>query len=143
MATRDDFTDEEWDRLHRGVTGSGLLVSVSDRSLFDGFKEAGALARHLVDARRSGDSTLVRDLAATRGTGFGLTASPEEVERETLAALRDASTLLSERAPGEFEAYRTLVLEVAESVARAAGGGDAAEGAAVGRIRSALGTPAA
>jgi len=30
MTTRNDFTPDEWTALHRGVTGSGLLVSLSD-----------------------------------------------------------------------------------------------------------------
>jgi len=45
---------------------------------------------------------------------------------------------LRQKAPDEVDAYRALVLEVAESVGRAAGGGDAAEQSAVEKIRSAL-----
>ena len=44
MATRTDFTDEEWAALEKGVMGSGLLVSLADRGFFETFKEAGALA---------------------------------------------------------------------------------------------------
>ena len=79
MAGKADFTEQEWEALHKGVTGSGLLVSLSDRSFFDSFKEAGALARHLASARQDSSSELVRELAETRGTGFGITASPGEV----------------------------------------------------------------
>ena len=41
MATKTDFSEAEWDQLHKGAAGAGLLVSVSDRSFFDSFKEAG------------------------------------------------------------------------------------------------------
>ena len=34
MAGKSDFTEEEWEQLRRGVTGAGLLVATSDRSLF-------------------------------------------------------------------------------------------------------------
>jgi hypothetical protein len=139
MATRTDFTEQEWDALQKGLMGAGLLVSVSDRSFFDSFKEAGALARHIAEARRTGASELIRELASTRGTGFGLTSSPDQIERETLAALQEAKTVLQAKAPEESEAYRQLVVEVAKSVADAAGGGESAEGGAIAKIEAALG----
>ena len=36
MATKTDFTEQEWESLHRGVVGAGLLVATSDRGFFDG-----------------------------------------------------------------------------------------------------------
>lgn len=138
MATKSDFTEQEWETMHKGVTGAGLLMSVSDRSFFDSFKEAGALARHVGEARQSGSSELIRELAQTRGTGFGLTSSPDEVERETLEALRTAVQTLEAKAHEDAEDYRAFVLEVAESVANAAGGGETVEQATLDKIRSAL-----
>ena len=143
MTGKADFTAEEWETLQKGVTGAGLLVSLSDRSFFDTFKEAGALARHLAEARRDNASELVRELTETRGTGFGMTSSPGEVESETLGALRSAVATLEAKAPGEVESYRRFVLDLAESVARAAGGGESAESGTLDRIRSALAGAAA
>jgi hypothetical protein len=114
-------------------------MSVSDRGFFDSFKEAGALARHLTEGRRNSTSELIRELAETRGTGFGLTSSPAEVEGETLEALRESIATLEAKAPGEADAYRSFVLEVAESVAAAAKGGETGESDALDKIRSALG----
>jgi hypothetical protein len=142
MAGKANFTEQEWETLHKGVTGAGLLVSVSDRSFFDSFKEAGALARHLAGARKDSSSELVRELAETRGTGFGVTSSPAEVESETLEALHSAVATLESKAPDEVEAYKSFVLDVAQSVAEAAEGGSEAERAVVEKIRSALGGPA-
>ena len=138
MATKTDFSENEWETLHKGVTGAGFLVAVSDRGFFDTFKEAGALARHLREARESGSSELIRELADTRSTGFGITESPTEIETETLGALRNAIQTLQAKAPDEVDAYRSFVLEVAESVGNAAGGGETAEGAALEKIRSAV-----
>ena len=138
MAGKSDFTEQEWESLRKGATGAGLLVSLSDRGLFDTFKEAGALATHLKDARSGNESQLVRELAEGSGTGFGLTSSPDEVERETLEALRSSKGTLETKAPEEADAYRQFVLDVAESVGRAAGGGEAAESGALEKIRSAL-----
>jgi len=140
MAGKADFTEQEWETLHKGVTGAGLLVSVSDRGFFDSFKEVGALAKHLARARKDSSSQLVRGLAETRGTGFGVRSSPTEIESETLEALRASVATLESKAPDEVEAYKSFVLDVAQSVAEAAEGGSEAEGAVVEKIRSVLAT---
>ncbi|MFL5980135.1 MAG: hypothetical protein ACJ74R_00300, partial [Gaiellaceae bacterium] len=133
-----DFTEQEWESLQKGVVGTGLLVSLSDRSFFDTFKEAGALGKHVAQARQTSPSDLIRQLAEVHGTGFGVTSAPEKVERETLDALRSAKQALEAKAPEELDAYRQLVLEVAQSVANAAGGGDGAEQQAIEKVRSAV-----
>ena len=138
MAKKTDFTDQEWEALQKGVTGAGLLVSLSDRSFFDSFKEAGALGKHVAQAKQSSSSELVRELANVRGTGFGLMSSPDEVENETLEALQTAKTTLESKAPDELESYRQFVVEVAQSVADAAGGGETTEGGAIEKVKSAF-----
>jgi hypothetical protein len=138
MAGKSDFTEQEWEALQKGVVGAGLLVSLSDRSFFDSFKEAGALGKHVAQAKQSSSSELVRELADVRGTGFGLTSSPQEVEQETLTALQSAKAALQAKAPDDLPEYRELVLDVAQSVGAAAGGGDTAESGAIEKVRSAL-----
>ena len=138
MAKKSDFTEQEWEALQKGVVGAGLLVSLSDRSFFDTFKEAGAMGKHIAQAKQSGQNDLIRELADVRGAGFGLTSSPEKVEQETLQALQQAKTALQAKAPDALEPYRQLVVEVAESVASAAGGGETAESGAIEKVRSAV-----
>jgi hypothetical protein len=138
MASKADFTEQEWEQLRKGVTGAGLLVSLADRSFFDTFKEAGTMAKHLGQARGSSDSQLIRELAHGRGSGFGLTASPDQVESETLESLRAAVTTLEQKAPDEVEAYRSFVTEVARSVGDAAGGGEEKEAEATRKLEAAL-----
>ena len=137
MAGKQDFTEEEWDQLRKGATGAGLLVAASDRSFFDSFKEASSLAKYMKGARDD-DSQLLRDLASEGGTGFGMIASPDEVENGTMDSLRAAAATLRAKAPDELEGYRAFVLELAESVGKAAGGGDQAEAAAVEKLKAAL-----
>ena len=137
MAGKTDFTEEEWEQLRKGATGTGLLVSASDRSFFDTFKEAKSLASYLKGSRDD-DSQLVRELASEGGTGFGLIASPKEVEGGTMEALRGAVEILQAKAPDELESYRAFVLELAETVGKSAGGGDRAEAATVEKVRAAL-----
>ena len=138
MAGRSDFTEEEWNALRRGVTGAALLVSASDRSFFDTFKEAGAFAKHLAAGRTEESSQLVRDLSAERGTGFSIGTSPEELDRETMDALMAARTVLERKAPEDVDDYRAFVTDIARSVAASAGGGDDAEARVVERIDAAL-----
>ena len=137
MAGKSDFTEEEWEQLRKGATGAGLLVSVSDRGFLDSFKEASSLAKHLVGARKD-ESQLVRELAEGRPAGFGVTASPDEVENETIGALQASVATLRAKAPDELDSYRAFVLELAESAGKAAGGGDQAEAAAVEKVRAAV-----
>jgi hypothetical protein len=139
MAKKSDFTEQEWESLQKGVLGAGLLVSLSDRSFFDTFKEAGALGKHVAAAKQNQTSELVRELADVRGAGFGVTSSPDKVEHETLEALGSARATLEAKAPEELEPYRQFVVEVAQSVASAAGGGEAAESGAIEKVRSAIG----
>ena len=138
MAGKADFTEEEWKALEKGATGSGMLVSVADRDLTDSFGEASALAKALA-AHRESPSELVRELSGTRGTGFGLSASPQEVESETLSSLATALSALEAKAPDEVDAYRQLVRDVAEAVAEAKGGVKPNEAAMLASIEAALG----
>lgn len=141
MATRADFTEDEWETMRKGVTGAGMLVSIGDRDFTDTFGEVAALAKRLGEERKK--SQLTGELAAGRPSGFGMTASPEEVEAGTLEALRSATAILAAKAPDEVGAYRELVLEVAESVADAKGGVKPGETGAIDKIKSALGSDGA
>jgi len=139
MATKSDFTDAEWGALHKGVTGAGMLVSVGDRDFTDTFGEAGALAKRMREEHEQSPSELMREIAGVHGSGFGFTASPQKVETETLEALHTATSTLAAKAPDELEAYRKLVLDVADAVANAKGGVKEGETAAIAKIKEALG----
>ena len=139
MATKSDFTDEEWEAIQKGVTGAGMLVSGADRDFTDSFGEASALAKALAKEREQSPSALMREVAAVRGTGFGFVASPKEVESETMASLATATAAIAAKAPEETDAYRQLVLRVADAVAEAKSGIEAGETAALDRIRAAVG----
>jgi hypothetical protein len=140
MATKADFTEDEWKAMQKGVTGAAALVSVSDRDFTDSFGEASAIAKYLSEQHEKSESALVRDLAKVRGTGFGLTASAQEVEAETIDALHAATETIGAKAPDELDLYRQLVVGVAERAADAKGGLTPPEEAALGRIKEAVGS---
>lgn len=140
MGSKADFTEEEWKAMQKGVTGAGMLVSASDRDFTDTFGEVGALARYMAEQHEQSESQLVRELAEVHGSGFGLTSSAEKVETETLASVRSAIATLTSKAPDELDAYRQLVLGVADHVANAKGGLSPAESAAIHKVSEALGS---
>jgi hypothetical protein len=138
MATKADFTEEEWKTMQKGVTGAGMLVSVSDPDFTDSFGEASSLAKYLAEQQRS-DSVLIRDLAHVHGTGFGFTTSREEAETETLDALRSAVATIQAKAPDDLVAYQGVVIGVAEHVASAKTGVKPSETDAIAKIKEAVG----
>ncbi len=140
MAAKTDFTDQEWDTLQKGVTGAGMLVSLADPGFFDGFKEIGALTKHLAEAQTKSTNPLIGEVAKVKGTGFGLTSSPQEIESQTIEALKSSMSTLKAKAPDDVQAYRDFVLNVAKAVAEAAKGTGASETDAIQKIDAALAT---
>jgi hypothetical protein len=139
MATKADFTDDEWKAMESGITGAGMFVAIVDRGFFDNFKESSALAKHLAAAHTRSESPLIRELASGHARPFGMTASPAEIEQSTVEALQQGVAALQAKSPDDLPAYKALVLDVAESVAAAAKDVSAQENKAIERIRSALG----
>ena len=126
----------------KGITGSGMLASLSDRDLTDTFGEAGAMAKYLSGQQVAGSTDLIRELARIpTARVFGFTTSPDRVRTETMEALSVASiATLQAKAPTEVEPYRQLVLGVAQAVADAKGGEVPVETVVIEQIREALGT---
>ena len=138
MATKADFTEDEFETLQRGVTGAGMYVSLADADFTDSFGEAKALAKFLASQRES-TSTLVRDISGVHSSKFGLGTSPSELEAGTQSAIRDSLALLAQKAPDEVEPYKQMVLGAAEQVAGAKGGGTSEkEAAAIAKVKEAL-----
>ena len=138
MATKADFTGDEWKQLHMGVSGAGMLVSMADRDVSDSFGEATALAKYLAGQSVSAPTQLMRELAGVHSTGFGLFATPAKVHDETMAAIAAALVVLKAKAPDEIAPYRDLALGAAEATAQAKGGIKPGEQAVIDQLRAAL-----
>ena len=139
MATKNDFTEPEWEALQKGLTGSAMLVSLSDRDFTDTFGEVGAMAKYLAGQNVAATSDLIRELAKTRGSGFGLGTSPDKMRAETMEALRSSIATLQAKSPADVDPYRELVLGVTQAVADAKGGVVPVETAMMEVIRESLG----
>ena len=139
MATKADFTKDEWETLERGLTGTGMLVSVADPGVMDSFGESSALAKYLASQRVAGTTELMRELGGTHGTGFGLTTNLDEVRAGTILALQSAVGILTAKAPEELDPYRQMVLGVATAVAEAKKGVSPTEEAVISAVKEAVG----
>ena len=111
-----------WTHLPKGITGSAMLVSLSDRDFTDTFGEVGALTKYLQGQQVAGWTELIREAREARGTGFGVTTGPDKMRAETMASLESGLAALAAKAPDEVEAYRQLVLGTSQAVADAKGG---------------------
>ena len=138
MATKADFTEDEWKAMQEGITGAGMLVAISDPGFFDTFKEASALAKHVNEAHTKNDSALVRELAEGHDKPFGATSSAADAEKATVEALHAAVAALEAKSPEDLPAYKAVVLDVAQSVAEAAKGVSASESKELDTIHAAL-----
>ena len=141
MATKADFTTEQWETLAFAVTDSMMFVTVSNGPHFwESMSETTAAARYLVDQARTSTSTLVRDLATDSGHYRDKAAKAGgEMESVTLDRLSSAAAILHEVAPDELDAFRGLVLGVADAAAEAKNGVDPVERNAIEKVKSALG----
>src|SRR3954452_14803531 len=138
MATKADFTEEEFTTLQRGLSGAGMLVSLADQDFTDSFGEAKALAKYLV-SQRDHESALIRDIAEVHSSKFGLRTSPAELEAGTTSAIHDSLALLAQKAPEDVDAYKEVVRGAAQHVADAKGGGTSdKEAAAIAKVNAAL-----
>jgi len=141
MATKSDFTAEQWSSMAFAVEDSMMLVSVANGPhFFESMGEATASARYMADQAKTNDSTLVRDLA----TGLGmhrdktLPRDLDAMESAVLARVAEASKIVADVAPDELPAFKTFLLGVANAAAQAKNGVDENEQAAIDKIEGAL-----
>ncbi len=145
MTGKADFTAEEWHLVVQGPPTAGMIVITAQRG--GTFRETFSIAKSYTEAgKQHGGSELLGEIVAHRPeldrTRFH---SPEELREHGLQHLRDAVALLSSKAPGELDAYRSFTLTLAENVAdahRERGsdqGTSDAERAAIDEITTALG----
>jgi hypothetical protein len=152
MGGRADFTESEWMTMQRAVTSAGYIVALSEGgTAADMLPEVLAITQLLSGAGRNHHNQLVRELASMAHvqSGWRPEVKAAEYERQSLAAIRTATDLVTKKAQGDAKPFRDFVLELAEAAARAHKEGgigglggtlvSPAEAAAIGRVRKALG----
>lgn len=141
MATKADFSADEWQVLQWALSDATVYASMADPGFFDSFKELSAVARFVAAQRDFSPSTLVQDLASdlTARRDPDLAANPSAIGEAALRRIEQAAAIVHDRCPEESEALRVLVLGAARVAAKAAGGESTQESTALARIEAALG----
>jgi hypothetical protein len=166
MATKANFTPDEWKSVLQSPLLVGIAVSAADPSgLFGMLKESMASARALVEAKTDPNAdelvkAVAGDFETSEGRGLAQDgvkallagAKPSDISAKAGDALRALSALLDAKAPGDAAAYKTWLAHIANAVAEAAPEGgflgfggtqvSEAEKASVAQIAAALGVSA-
>jgi hypothetical protein len=121
MTTKAAFSPSEWQLVLAGPPAAGLLVITASHG--GTFRETIAMSKAYVEARaQHGESELLDEIVAEkprieRGGGVH---NPEELRDQSLDCLREATTLLEDKATvEERDDYRRFVLAVSSKVAAA------------------------
>ena len=137
MATKTNFTPEEWNRLLGSVLVVTVAVSAAEPSgLWGLLKESMASGRALLEAKTcAGSNALVKAVADELATSEGQSAAREslragfagatqaDVKARAIAALRDIGALLDAKAPEDASAFKAWLRQTAERAAEASSEG--------------------
>ena len=134
MADKSTFTADEWKTLLESVMAAGLAVTAAEPSgLFGLLQESFAGGKMLAKAKMDAASNpvikaVVDDLATSEGRSASrdglqqaLTGKkPGEMTAACLEILGKANDILSAKAPGDADAFKTWLRQISQSVAEAA-----------------------
>jgi hypothetical protein len=133
MASKHDFTPEEWTKILESTMLAGMAVSAADPSdLWSLIKEGAASSSAMAAAKwDAGSNELVKavvaDLEATEGRSTVrdalrkrfANAKPADVVLGSLESLREVSTALAAKAPGDASVFKAWLNNISRKVAEA------------------------
>ncbi|HSZ35452.1 MAG TPA: hypothetical protein VK773_00050 [Acidimicrobiales bacterium] len=120
MASKSDFTDEEWRVILEAPPSAGMIVVTAQRG--GSFRETIAMAKTYAEARQEhGKSQLLDEIVAAKPerdhTHFH---SYDELKQHGLQHLRDSVALLAKKAtPEEVQEYKQFIVTLSNKVAAA------------------------
>jgi hypothetical protein len=163
MTDKTSFTKDEWALLLRSPMNAGMAITAAEPSgLWGLLKESFAGSAELAHAATNPNANpLIRAVVADFMTGEGrsvardglkaefVDSKPAEIKGKAIASLREVTTVLAAKAPGDAAAFKGWLRQISQKTAEAAseggglfGGGvqvSDAEKAMLGEISSALG----
>jgi hypothetical protein len=158
MASKSDFTPEEWKQLVAAAPMVGLAVTAaSPNGPFGVMKEMMAVGMAMAEVIQKGSSNalvsaVITDVKerATRPESPKV-RSAEEAQSTALAAVKDVAGILAQKAPGDAAGFNAWLMEIGKRVAEASNEGgffgfggtrvSDAEKAVLGKLAAALGQP--
>ena len=140
MASKEMFTDEEWQVLQWAVTDTMSYLSLADHGFWDTFREATAAAKFMAHAKADATSPLVHELAGSikMGRDKQVTHDMADMAGEVAGRVREAKRLVAQKSPQDVDAFCDFILGVANATAAAAHGVDEHEAAAIENLQTAL-----
>jgi hypothetical protein len=133
MASKQNFTPEEWTRILESIAVSGIAVSAADPSglwgtLKEAFASKSALAASKLDpASNELVKAAVADLETKEARSSIREAlherfdgmEPAEVVRRSVSELEAVSVILDAKAPSDAAAFKALLCVISQKVAEA------------------------
>src|SRR5262245_61938976 len=130
MATKADFTTEEWNQIQRAPFMAGLaVVAASPSGPFGVVKELFAVGKMLGEVKAHGSSNeLIKALVADIEAGAKDLSAPAELKGKTpdqvrsygIENVRQVAALVDKKAKPEAQGFNQWLLSVAQKVAEAA-----------------------
>jgi hypothetical protein len=163
MANKSTFEPTEWTLILDGVLSAGLAVSMAEPSGLIGMVQEGfASAKDLAAVKKDPNAgELIKAIVADLETPAGRTAARDGLKASIkgksradakiacIATLKDASAVVSAKAPQEAAAFKAWLLQISQHVAEASNEGgfmgfggvavSEAEKATLAEIKTALG----
>jgi hypothetical protein len=142
MATKDDFSAEEWNTISDAPVLAGFMVVTASKG--GTIRETFSMSKSWVEARQHHGESELLDAVVAEKPKVDRHEMPSSVElrEKALAQLSEAKRLISEKAPADLDAYRNFVKGLAQNVAEAhkEHGEQVSEGESevLGQIESAL-----
>jgi len=133
MATKQNFTSEEWTKILQSPMLAGMAVSAAEPSgLWGALKEAIASGSALAAAKSDASTNaLIKAVVADFETSEGRSsiqdalrksfadANPADVVQRSLSTLGDVSRLLDAKSPQDAEAFKAWLRGISQRVAEA------------------------
>ena len=129
MATKENFTPEEWEMLLEAPMTAGLAIAASSPSGLVGVaKESYAIARALAEVKERGSADplvkavadeLVQNRSEAKPENLQ-TQSPESVVSQAAARMSQLSAVLGQKAGPDAQGFKEWLIGIAVAVARAA-----------------------
>lgn len=136
MATKQDFTAEEWARVLESTMLVGVAVSAADPSgLWGTIKEALASRTAVTTSKFVSSNELVKAVVTDLETSEGRSivqdamrehvvgAQPAEIVHRSLESLRDVAAVIDQKAPNDSAEFKLFLCGVGQKVAQAASEG--------------------
>jgi hypothetical protein len=118
MATRDDFSPEEWTAISDGPVYAGYMIITASKG--GSIRESFSMSKGWVEARqRHGESELLDAIVAEKPKLDEKPGSAIELHNAGLQMLQDAVQAIESKSPEDLDAYRKFVTGLAERVAEA------------------------